>query len=304
MAAALQAGGLAVELARTSGPGTARQLAQAAATQGNRQVVVCGGDGTINEVINGIAPGPTPLGILPGGTANIIAKELGLAHDPVRAARELSYWSPRRIALGMASWTPKCTEDAHVGTPMNLPEGALDTVGRDPVQRRYFLSVAGIGFDAYIVHQLSPALKISLGSVAYGLEALRQVVRYSFPFIICRVESRELRATFAVLHRTRRYAGWFHLAPSADVFDARFSLCAFKSHNRARYFLYAAAAVVRQHLRLVDVELVQGRQIMCTAAETGQPVYFQLDGEFVGEIPATFEIVPDALTLLVPQGTG
>ena len=83
----LQNAGVALKLAPTSAPGTARDLAQTAANQGDDLLLVCGGDGTINEVINGMTPGNITLGILPGGTANMIAKELGLPHDPVRAAQ-------------------------------------------------------------------------------------------------------------------------------------------------------------------------------------------------------------------------
>ncbi len=278
----LQTAGIAVKLAETCGPGSARELAQAAASQGDDLVLVSGGDGTINEVINGMVPGKVTLGILPSGTANILAKELGLPHDPVRAARQLPKWSPRRIALGQATW----------------PAGTLAPISK--VQRRYFLSVAGIGFDAYVVHKLSLAWKMSLGVGAYLGETLRQALRYSFPPFICRVEDREIPATFAVVHRTSRYAGWLHLAPRAKLFEPQFSLCLFQSRHRARYFLYAAAVLTRQHLRLRDVELLESQKIDCQAVNPGTSIYFELDGELAGELPTTFEIVPDALTLLAP----
>jgi diacylglycerol kinase (ATP) len=140
---------------------------------------------------------------------------------------------------------------------------------------------------------------MSLGVVAYGWEAIRQALRYGFPAFLCRAEGREHRATFAVVHRTQLYAGWFRLAPTANVFESRFALCLFKSRRRERYFLYAAAAILRQHLRLSDVELVRAERVVC-ASEAQATVHFELDGELVGRLPATFEIVPDALTLLVP----
>jgi YegS/Rv2252/BmrU family lipid kinase len=281
-AAALRQASIAARLVRTSGPGTARQLARAAVAEGIDLVIVCGGDGTINEVVNGVAPGPAALGILPGGTANIIAKELGLPHNLVRAAKELARWQPRRIALGSVVWANG--------------EAIADK------GQRFFLSVAGIGFDAYIVYKLSAAFKMSLGVVAYGWEAVRQALRYPFPVFRCRADGQERRATFAVVHRTQVYAGWFHLAPTANLFESRFTLCLFKSRHRERYFLYAAAAVVRQHLRLRDVELVDAQRIVC-ASEGQATIHFELDGEIVGRLPATFEIVPDALTLLVPWTT-
>lgn len=103
-AAVLGSAGMEVELAPTAGPGEAQGLAAAAVARGADVILVCGGDGTINEVINGLAPGQVPLGILPAGTANILARELGLPLNPVSAARHLARWSPRRIALGRANW--------------------------------------------------------------------------------------------------------------------------------------------------------------------------------------------------------
>ena len=129
---------------------------------------------------------------------------------------------------------------------------------------------------------------------------MRQVVRYSFPSFVCRSGNEQIRATFAVVQRTQRYAGWLRMAPMANIFEENFSLCAFKSRHRLRYFLYAAAVVARQHLRLSDVELVQTRKVECESETPGDVIRFELDGELVGHLPATFEIVPNALTILAP----
>src|SRR5256712_2404397 len=284
--AVLQTSGNAVKLAPTSGPSNAAELARAAVRQGDDLILVCGGDGTINEVINGIAPARVTLGILPGGTANSAGKELGRPHDRGGAGEELSSGSSRRIALGLATWT----------------EGVLPgTLSHAPAQR-YFLSVAGIGFDAYIIHRLSLGFKKSAGVVAYILESLRQFFHYSFFPFTCRLEDGELQATFAIVHRTSRYAGWLHTAPSASLFEPRFNLCFFSSLHRARYLLYAAAVMVRRHHRLRDVHLVDSTKLECVGTDPRATVYFEVDGELVGSLPAIFEIAPDALTLLVPGG--
>lgn len=275
----LREAGIDVKLAPTTGPGVARDLARAAVTEGETLVLACGGDGTVNEVLNGLVPGNATLGILPGGTANIIGKELRLPHDPVRAACELATWKPRRIALGKATW------------------GAAAASG---AQTRHFISVAGIGFDAYIIHSLSWSLKMGWGVVGYGIEAVRQAWRYSFPRFGIRIDGADRQATFAVIHRAGHYAGWFPLAPNASVFKPDFTACLFKSSSGARYILYALAVLLRQHARLADVELVEGFKIACSGEQAGQRIFFELDGELAGELPATFEIVPDALTVLAP----
>ena len=264
----------------------AHELALAATASGVDVVLVCGGDGTLNEVINGLAPSQVPLGILPGGTANILAHELRLPLNPVRAAREFAHWTPRRIALGRARWT----EAPSAG------ETATQTCSR------YYISVAGVGYDAEIVYKLSAWLKTNFGVAGYVMEAFRQLVRYSFPRFSCRLDGRERRPTFAVIHRTRLYAGWLHLAPTADLFAPNFAVCSFPSRSRLHYLLYALAVLARQHLRLNGVSLDQCTEVVCTPVDTSATIRFELDGELVGAIPATFEIVPDALTLLAPEG--
>jgi len=266
----------------------AGELARTAAANGADMVLVCGGDGTINEVINGLAGSQVSLGLLPGGTANILARDMGLPLDPVRAATELSRWSRRRVPLGRASW---CIEKA----PKN----------GDPPEKeqltRYFVTVAGIGYDAHVVYKLSSEMKLAWGVAGYIMEALRQVFHYPFRRFSCRTDGGAHRtATFAAIQRAGNYGGWLRLTPQARFFDDRFSLCLFKSPNPARYFIYSALVLAQQHFQLDDVEFVEARNLHCAPMGRGDPIRFELDGELVGTLPATFEIVPDALTLLVP----
>ena len=277
-----------MDLAPTAGPGAASELANKAASKGSDIVLVCGGDGTINEVINGLVGSQVALGLLPGGTANILARDMGLPLNPVRAATELSRWSPRRIPLGKATWW--IAKASINGAPAEKGQAI-----------RYFMTVAGIGFDAHVVYKLSPEMKLSWGVSGYIVEALRQVFRYPFQGFCCRTDGGPDRiATFAAVQRAGNYGGWLHLTPDARFFDDRFTLCLFKSHNRARYFLYAGLVLARQHFHLGDVELLETRKLCCAAQVAGETIRFELDGEPVGTLPATFEIVPDALTLLVP----
>ena len=283
----LRQAGLEIELAPTARPGMAHELARAAVARGVDVVLVCGGDGTINEVLNGLAPSHIPLGILPGGTANIVARELRLPLDPVRAARQFPRWTPRRIALGHVRWEEE--------------QAAARASGHTPqVCSRHYISVAGIGFDAHIVFKLSAWLKKEFGVVAYVMEALRQLVCYSFPRFSCRLDGIERQGTFAVIHRTRLYAGWLHLAPTAGLFRPRFAVCSFPSRSRLRYLLYALAVLLRQHLRLSGVSLDNCTEVVCTPVDASATIRFELDGELAGTLPANFEIVPDALTVLVP----
>jgi len=276
----LQKSGLEVKLARTAGPGSATELARQAAAHGDEIILACGGDGTINEVINGMCPGHAALAILPGGTANIIAKELRLPHHPVRAAREFHAWKPRRIALGRVTGDP-------------IPQSAAS----DPVQR-YFLSVAGVGFDAYVIHRLTFGFKMSLGVAAYILEGARQWTRYSFPPVMCHVDGREQQVTFAIVQRTSRYAGWFRTAPQQSIINSHFGVSLYTSSSRLRYVAYALGILCQRRVR--DIIEIETRNLSFTAVRPEPPVYFEVDGELAGTLPARFEVVPDALTLFMP----
>ena len=286
-AAVLRRAGLEIELAPTARADMAHELAQAAVQNGADVIFACGGDGTINEVINGLAASTVPLGILPGGTANILAHELRLPLHPVSAARQYARWKPRLIALGRASWG-------------NASNGAATAEHAGRSNSRYYITVAGVGYDAHVVYKLSPWLKKNLGVAGYVLEALHQWATYCFPRFSCRMDGREKVATFSVIHRTRLYAGWLHMAPTADLYAPHFAVCSFPSRNRMLYLVYALGVLLRQHLRINGVSLDQCQEVVCAAVDNCETIRFELDGELGGELPVTFEIVPDALTLLGP----
>ena len=292
----LRQAGFALEVRPTAGPGTARELAAKADREGADAVIVCGGDGTINDVVNGLALGKCPLAILPGGTANIAAKDLGLPHNPVAAARELWYAQPRRIALGRVTWRPLDAPAGSGGRRRFWPEEQVA-----PQDCRYFLSVAGVGFDAYVIHHLGWDFKKGFGVAAYVWEALKQVWRYGFPRFNCRTERNEWQGTLGLFQRTERYAGWLHLAPGATLLNREMRLCLFQGGSPWRYFVYTAAVGLRQHLHLGDLRIIQRWPLVCSGQDGLRPVYVELDGELAGELPAAFDLVPEALTLLLPE---
>src|SRR5262245_3060184 len=157
----LAVGGIEAELAETSGPGDATEIALRAGREGRQLVIACGGDGTLNEVVNGLARQQNgdrvPLALLPGGTANVLAKELSLPWDIPRAAERLIVRTVREIALGLA-------------TPLD-----------DPARARYFLSVAGAGPDGRITCAVDLELKARMGIFAYWWQGAMEVLQYKFP---------------------------------------------------------------------------------------------------------------------------
>lgn len=276
--AVLRGAGISTDVRFTTCPGDGKKLASEAVKNGCDLVIVCGGDGTINEAVNGMANSQVPMAVLPGGTANIIAKELRLPGRLVKAARELHSWRRCSIPLGRATWEES---------------GSL--------RQRYFLAVAGVGFDACIISQLDVAMKLRLGIVAYCWEAVRQAIRYNYPSFQCIVNGSPVSTTFAVIQRSSRYAGWLKLARPNSIRSAGLTCCLFEGRTPRRYFQYALGILSRTHHRLGDVRCVSGSSVRCATEQSGDCIFFELDGELTGRIPVTFDVVPDALTLLAPE---
>ncbi|HEY4742113.1 MAG TPA: diacylglycerol kinase family protein [Candidatus Acidoferrales bacterium] len=277
----LKSEGIAAELAPTSCRGAATEIARQAAARNDELVIVCGGDGTINEAVNGLAGSRVPMAIFPAGTANILAKELGIPWDISAAARLIRGSTIRRIALGSVM--------------SSTPQGEVD-----PSQGcRYFLSVAGAGPDGAIVHAVDLGLKDQTGILAYWAAGARQLVQYRFPEMAIASHAGNRNATLIVVGRTVNYGGPFKITTGANLFGDEFEIVAFDTRSRWRY-LSALPAVWLGSLRSVPgIHVWKTRELTCSPAN-GSTIYAQVDGEPVGTLPLHFRIVSDALTLVVP----
>lgn len=275
----LRGAGITTELVWTDGAGSATALARRAAGDGRGMVVVCGGDGTINEAVNGLAGSQVPLAVLPGGTANVLAKELGIPWDIPRAAGLIARAEPRRIALGQA-----------------VPLGA-----RDEAAPRWFLCVAGAGPDGVMVYSVAAALKLRLGILAYWLEGFRQLGRYRFPhFRVTAPElDRDMDASMVIVGRTASYGGPFRITTRASLYDDRFEVCLITTRARLRYLRYLPAIWSGRLRRERGVYFARVRSLRCEPLDEPR-VYAQVDGEPCGRLPVEFRVVPEMLTLLVP----
>ena len=277
----LNAAGIRTELAPTTGRGTATGIARHAAAQNRDLVITCGGDGTINEVINGLAGSQVPMALLPAGTANILAKELGIPWDIPAAARLIPTSNLRRIALGSVM---NATAQGHV----------------DPSQGcRYFLCVAGAGPDGAMVHAIDPALKDRTGIIAYWAEGIRQLIKYRFPEMSINWMNSHLDATLIVVGRTAHYGGPFKITTGASLFADDFEIVAYTTRSRLKYLAALPALWLGQLRKINGIFAWKTSEVTCLPAN-GETVYAQVDGEPVGTLPLHFRVVPDALTLVVP----
>jgi len=251
----------------------ASEIVRGAIARGADLILVAGGDGTINEAVNGMVHSGVPLGILPAGTANVLACELDVGTTLERASESIDACLQERVAVGRLSRGPD-----------------------DP--GRHFLLMAGVGLDAEIIYRLNLRLKSALGKVAYWLGGFGNVGR-RLPEFTVEAEGREFRVSFALASRVRNYGGDLEIAPTVSLLDDRFELVLFEGANSFLYLRYILGVVIRKHRGMRGVTILRTRRASFSAPEDSR-IHLQVDGEYAGLLPATVEIVPNALTLLVP----
>src|SRR5229473_1580400 len=275
----LSLGGIEADLQETRAPGEATAMAQRAGSEGRQLVIACGGDGTLNEIVNGLAIPQNghrvPLALLPGGTANVLAKEIGLPWDIPAAAHKLVHGEVKEIALGLA-------------TPLREPSKAL-----------YFLSVAGAGPDGMIVYSIDLDMKARLGILAYWWQGAREVFRYKFPHFRVVTGDQKIDASLVIVGRTKNYGGPFKITTGADLFENQFEVMALTTQSGLRYLSYLPTLWMGNLRGTEGVHFHKSDTVICEPLDD-KPIYAQVDGEPLARLPVEFKIVPRALKLLVP----
>ncbi len=269
----LQDAGSCIELFATPGPRLAGELACKAVDKGCDLILAAGGDGTINEAVNGIAGSSVQFGILPAGTANVLANEIGFSNRPDHAARQLLHTVPVRIALGLLEKSDK--------------------------SRHYFVLMAGLGLDARIVYELDNDLKNMLGKLAYWHGGLRQLGR-PVPRFHLSVGGAEYCASFALVTRVRNYGGDFEIAQQVRLTDNDFEVVIFQNNQWQDYVRFFGAVLTKRLYNTEGVTIVRATHVEADSAQK-ERIYVQVDGESQGTLPASMSVVPDALTLMMPK---
>jgi YegS/Rv2252/BmrU family lipid kinase len=267
---ALLRGGCTVDLRETKGPGDATRLADAARAEGCDRLVVAGGDGTVNEAINGLAqvgPPAPPLALIPLGTANVLARELGLPRAPEAVAEVIVTGTARPVALGIAG-------------------------------DRHFTLMAGAGFDARVVASVRGRLKARLGKAAYVLMSLHHLLTYRRRLYAVDVDGRAFTAASVVVSNARHYGGPYIIAPQADLAAPSLQVCLFERAGRRQAIRYALALLLNRLPRLPDFRIVEGRRVRIASRSAGEPV--QLDGDVLAGLPCEIAVRRDAIALVYP----
>jgi diacylglycerol kinase (ATP) len=260
-----------VRVRETAARGDATALAREAVAAGLDAVVVAGGDGTINEAIQSLAGTPTALGALPLGTVNVWVRELGLALDPVEAARQLARGGVRRIDLGRANG-------------------------------RYFLLMAGLGVDAEAVAAAEGAPKRRFGPLALVAAGLLAALRATGSRLLLRADgrSRRMRAALVTVGNTRLFGGTVQITRHATAADGWLDACFFPGRTLPGKLRHLALVLLGRHDADPEVEYVRVRELLIAARP---PLPLQVDGEAHGSTPVRIAVEPGALRVLVGPGT-
>jgi diacylglycerol kinase (ATP) len=263
--------GVDVELRLTTRPGDATEIAFRAAHNGTADVIVAGGDGTINEAVQGMAGTSARLAIIPRGTANVLARELELPLEPQEAADLLVRGHSRKVHLGVA-------------------------INETTNDKRYFLLMAGIGLDASVVLRVQPALKKRVGKLAFWLSGLSHLASWNpVPFSL-EIEGKQYNATFAAIGKAARYGGDLSITPRARLDQPDFEICVFETSSRRRYLRLLSEA-----MRNGLTENSEGvRFLRAKSVRAIGDVPVQVDGEVIGNLPMRFEIAEHSLEVIVP----
>lgn len=266
---ALAGGGIEAQVCIAVQPGDARQHSVSARDGSFRMVICAGGDGTIHEVINGIAGSDLVLGILPMGTGNVLAWELGIPLDPMAACGVLKSGRERIIDLGRSS------------------------------DGRYFSCMAGVGIDAQAVRGVQRVEKGIFGGLAYMASALRTLVHRGFTELAIGMDGRPPVVGYAtVICNSAHYGGRFRLCPSAVIDDGWLDVCILQKRDSLALLRSSVSVIMNNHSRVENISFTRARMVLVSSE---QKALVQTDGDIIGTTPIGISIVPRALRVMAPR---
>jgi diacylglycerol kinase (ATP) len=249
----------------TSHSAETEALARRAAEEGFGKIVAAGGDGTVNEIVNGIAGTGAALGLLPIGTVNVFAMELGLPSRNLELCWEIVQGDNVRL--------------------VDLPNA----------NGRFFVQLAGVGLDAQVVKETSLAFKRSFGPLSYLISAAQIAARQPPKLFIESENTAVDEASFVLIGNGRLYGGPFPFFKHAVIDDGLFDVVLFKRLGYLEIIKYLQDVVFSSDIRAPDVEYFQTQHLRVTSA---QDVPLELDGELAGNCPIEFRIQEKGLRVL------
>ena len=293
---ALTESGAQGQLTFTSASGDAKRFAREAVSNGIRSVIACGGDGTLHEVVNGIATVPdVTLGVLPCGRGNDFAAAIGVPLKPEAAIATLVSGTPIRVDLGRCYNSHQPSAISSVGA-----SSTRDTDNRQLTTDNYFTTIATCGYDTEVSRRAAKGTPLFAGTASYAYAAVETLFYYEPPFV--RLEGdfgvHEGPILLAATGITNRYGGGFQIVPNARIDDGLFDVCIIRPVSALTVLRLLVTLFWGGHVSHPAVSMHQTRTL---TIETDTPMLLYADGEPMCETPATIEIIKEGLTVMAPR---
>lgn len=278
-------------VAFTKSPGDGIEIARRSAESGRTFIIACGGDGTVNEVANGILSSgkDVELGIFPSGTGGDFRRTIGMPDEPREAARALRNGEAKRIDVG------KVTFVDHDDKPAE----------------RYFLNVTSFGLAASIIERVKESSSLSWlpldsvrGRASFALSTLQEVVALGATAVRVRLDDKEERTLQTVnfcVANARFFGGGMKIAPAAKVNDGFLDVINIGDIRTAKIILNAYTLYRGTHLELPEVKDTLAKRIEARPLNSDSEIHIEIDGELTGKLPAVYEVIPSALRVRIPK---
>ncbi|HSE97834.1 MAG TPA: YegS/Rv2252/BmrU family lipid kinase, partial [Blastocatellia bacterium] len=266
--------GIEAEARATTAPDDATRLAREAVEAGSDIIISYGGDGTLNEVLQGMIGGRASLAVWAGGTANVVAVDLGMPGNLPQLADAIARGNTRRISLGVAK--------------SESGEGSGE---------RYFFMFAGIGLDASIARNVNMKLKRRTGEFAFWVEGIKHLVTWNAEPFVVDVDGQEYESTFTLIGNGKGYGGGICMTPEARLEEPWFELYILPPLPDKMAYLGELVTCLRGRHQHSRARRVRGCHIKVNSSHSP---WVEVDGELIGPLPMVFDVVPDALSIIVP----
>ncbi|GAQ94080.1 lipid kinase, YegS/Rv2252/BmrU family [Thermodesulfovibrio aggregans] len=260
--------GISVETLLTEKPGDAQRFAEQIKNSRETLVIAAGGDGTYNEVVNGLAFSETPMAILPMGTTSVLAKELKI---------------PKNLK--------KAIEVAITGNVQKIHLGRI----KNQEKQRLFILMAGVGFDGKAVYNVDSGKKRHLKKIAYILSGIKTLISYS-PDELKILNSGTKKAYSAVISKASCYGGSFKIAPDSDLKKPYFYAFLSKTRSKFEMSLQILGVIIGKHIEMKKTEYFKTESLKILGN-----AHVQIDGDYFGKTPVEIDIVRDSLNLVFPE---
>ena len=274
----LRSNGIIPEIRETTKRGDAEIFAQEEIKNGTEIVIAAGGDGTVNEIANGLVGSSVKLGILPIGVANVFSLETQIPPDPVLAMDIILNGLPKLVNVGY----------------IQLSNGS----GMGEI-RKHFLLMVGVGFDGGVVREIDRGRISKWGKAAYIFTGMRVISKYTHSPLHIKIDQGKITKGYsAVIGKAHYYGGRFLVTPHVSLMDDSLDLCVFQSKGPWNMIKYAWGILQAKHLTYTDVYYCKAKEIEVSSPDE---VFVQADGDFFGRLPAYLSVKKEALVVILPK---